>query len=150
MFIHKVQRFVQTLPPSIARPHQSLDPIIARTARRSGSASVGQAIITRAKSGSVSTDSGKLDGKTRSPLDVTSDCFSSLWLPVTALLKRRLGIPRTQGSNPCLSASTVEKAPVFSTVFSFPKLDLLRNRWKFRLTDHFRCQSAAAIQPLRK
>ena len=37
----------------------------------------------------------------------------------TALLKRRLGIPRTQGSNPCLSASAVEKSPVFSTVFSF-------------------------------
>ena len=37
----------------------------------------------------------------------------------TALLKRRLGIPRTQGSNPCLSASSVEKAPVFSTDFLF-------------------------------
>jgi hypothetical protein len=37
----------------------------------------------------------------------------------TALLKRRPGIPWTQGSNPCLSASTVEKIPVFSTVIFF-------------------------------
>ena len=37
----------------------------------------------------------------------------------TALLKRRGSIPPTQGSNPCLSASAVEKFPFFSTAFSF-------------------------------
>jgi len=92
--------------------------IIASIARRRGSARVGQACITRSKSGPISTEFGKLDGKTRSPFDVTCFSVSSLGQSSTGLENRHIreGIV---SSNLTLSASIPEETAVFSGVSSF-------------------------------
>ena len=96
-------------------------PISASTARRSGSASVGQARIRRARSGSISGESGKLDGKTRNPVDVT-DCRFSVCGESTPVLKTGMSAMASRVRIPASPLETVEKTLFFSTVSSFVDL----------------------------